>query len=219
MAHANENCQNSKEKLFKIEGSYEELLNERNSYEEKIKSLSDELTSFRQSHENEKRKFDETLTTKLEMEAKLSNLNEEKRALIERCISSEEQSKWLKDDAIQLKRRLEEAEAALHELGRENVSLQVEANKIGSRKWADDDTYTNMAKNTNVKVKDVADRVKPDLVVADMHFILPSAIQNCPWINLITPNPNSSLLDERSPPPGCGKIVSCLSEFCLIIFY
>ena len=67
------------------------------------------------------------------------------------------------------------------------------------RKWADDDTYTNMAKNTNVKVKDVADRVKPDLVVADMHFILPSAIQNCPWINLITPNPNTSLFDGRSP--------------------
>ena len=86
------------------------------------------------------------------------------------------------------------------------------------KRWADDDMFLNMTKNTNVKVKDVVDRVKPDLVVVDVAFILPSAVKNYPWINLITPNPNTILFDERSPPPGCGKIVSCLPEFCLITF-
>ena len=86
------------------------------------------------------------------------------------------------------------------------------------KKFAEDDIVINMTKNTNVKVKDVVDRVKPDLVVVDVAFIIPSAIKNYPWINLITPNPNTALFDERSPPPGCGKIVLCSCEFCLIIF-
>ena len=72
------------------------------------------------------------------------------------------------------------------------------------KKWAEDDFFFNMMKNTNLKIKDVVDRVKPDLVVADVAFILPSTIKNYPWINLITPNPNTCLFDERSPPPGCG---------------
>ena len=73
------------------------------------------------------------------------------------------------------------------------------------KQMANDDMFINMAKSSNPKVKDVVDRVKPDLVVVDVTFILPSAIKNYPWINIITPNPNTVLFDERSPPPGCGK--------------
>ena len=86
------------------------------------------------------------------------------------------------------------------------------------KQWADDDIFLNIIKNTNVKIEDVVDRVKPDLVVVDVAFILPSAIKNYPWINIITPNPSSSLCDERSPPPGFGKIVLCLSEFNKFLF-
>ena len=86
------------------------------------------------------------------------------------------------------------------------------------RKWAASDKFINTMKSTDVKVKDVVDRVKPDLVVADVALTLPSAIRNYPWINLITPNPSTSLCDERCPPPCCGKIVSYLCEVCLIIF-
>ena len=74
------------------------------------------------------------------------------------------------------------------------------------KQMADNDMFITMNKTTNPKVKEVVDRVKPDLVVVDVAFILPSAIKNYPWINLITPNPNTVLLDEQSPPPGCGKL-------------
>ncbi len=72
------------------------------------------------------------------MEAKLSNISEEKRALIERCINSEEECEKLKNEVFQIRHKLDDSIAALHELGRENQSLQIEQTKLVSRKWADD---------------------------------------------------------------------------------
>ena len=88
----------------------------------------------------------------------------------------------------------------------ENKMLQNYESPIEQwKQMADNDMFITMNKTTNPKVKEVVDRVKPDLVVVDVAFILPSAIKNYPWINLITPNPNTVLFDEQSPPPGCGK--------------
>ena len=53
------------------------------------------------------------------------------------------------------------------------------------KQMADNDIIITMIKATNPKVKQVIDRVKPDLIVIDAAFILPSAIKNYPWINLL----------------------------------
>lgn len=80
------------------------------------------------------------------MEAKLSNMNEEKRALIERCINGEEECEKLKLELGQIRHKLDDAVSALHELGRENQSLQIEQTKQSNRRWADDSQATNCLK-------------------------------------------------------------------------
>ena len=69
----------------------------------------------------------------------------------------------------------------------------------------DENMFLKMAQLTNPKVKEIAARVKPDLVIMDSMFILPGAIKDYPWICLILSNPNSFLLDERVPPSFFGK--------------
>ena len=65
--------------------------------------------------------------------------------------------------------------------------------------------FLNLAKSVDSHMKLVVQQVKPDLVILDSAFILPSAIKGHPWINLITPSPNVMLFDERCPPPGLGQ--------------
>ena len=72
------------------------------------------------------------------------------------------------------------------------------------KKIAEEEIFLKIIKMTNSEIKHVVDRVKPDLVVVDVAFIVPSAIKNNVWINIISPNPNTVLFDERAPPPGCG---------------
>ncbi len=45
--------------------------------------------------------------------------------LLERCLSSEAELDKLREKNAEMRRRLDDATAALHELGRENQSLQV----------------------------------------------------------------------------------------------
>ena len=59
------------------------------------------------------------------MEAKLENNNEERRALLERCLASEGELEKLREKNNEMRRKLDDTQAALHELGRENQSLQV----------------------------------------------------------------------------------------------
>ena len=92
----------------------------------------------------------------------------------------------------------------MKEFMNENKFLEDQSPIERKKQMTGDDPFLTMAKSSNPKVKDVVDRVKPDLVVVDVTFILPSAIKNYPWINIITPNPNTVLFDERSPPSGCG---------------
>ena len=56
----------------------------------------------------------------------------------------------------ELRRRLEDSQAALHELGRENQSLQMENAKLQGRKWADDsevDDCNGCQKGFNLTVR------------------------------------------------------------------
>ena len=67
----------------------------------------------------------EIVSSIAELEAKLENNNEERRALLERCLASEGELEKLRDKTNDMRRKLDDAQAALHELGRENQSLQV----------------------------------------------------------------------------------------------
>lgn len=66
-----------------------------------------------------------------ELEAKLENSNEERRLLLERCIASESECEKLQGKVAEHRRKLDDTQAALQELGRENQSLQVTKSSIG----------------------------------------------------------------------------------------
>lgn len=60
-----------------------------------------------------------------ELEAKLLNSNGERTALLERCISAEREYEGLHERYTELRRHHDNIQAGLHELGRENQTLQV----------------------------------------------------------------------------------------------
>merc|ERR1712129_695046 len=68
---------------------------------------------------------DTALTKTLELEAALGSATEERRGLLERCVSSEAETERTRGITLELRRKLDDAHAALHELGRENQSIQV----------------------------------------------------------------------------------------------
>ena len=87
----------------------------------------------------------------------------------------------------------------------------------GWKETAQSKYFLSGAKTANPKVEQIVDKVKPDLVVLDCTFILPSLIKNYPWISLITPNINSILFDERSPPPGLGALIIIIIHAIILI--
>ena len=50
---------------------------------------------------------------------------EEQHSLVERCVAAESEVERLQGQLTQLRRKLDDSTAALHELGRENQNLQV----------------------------------------------------------------------------------------------
>ena len=59
------------------------------------------------------------------VEAGLASALEEKRGLLERLMASEAETERTRNMTVELRRKLDDAQAALHELGRENQSIQV----------------------------------------------------------------------------------------------
>merc|ERR1719150_1095420 len=78
------------------------------------------------------------LSEKLELEAKVGSSADEIRSLLERCLAAESELDRSRSSVVELRRKLDDSQAALHELGRENQSIQVELAKQTGRKWADD---------------------------------------------------------------------------------
>ena len=68
---------------------------------------------------------DEALSRALELEAGVSSALEERRGLMERCVAAEAETERTRTMGVELRRKLDDANAALHELGRENQSIQV----------------------------------------------------------------------------------------------
>lgn len=60
------------------------------------------------------------------LEAQLAASQSEQQALLERCYANSSESENLRKTITDLRRQLEESQAALHELGRENQTLQVD---------------------------------------------------------------------------------------------
>ena len=68
---------------------------------------------------------DAALSKALELEATVGSANEERRGLLERCVAAEAETERTRNMTVELRRKLDDAQAALHELGRENQSIQV----------------------------------------------------------------------------------------------
>lgn len=59
------------------------------------------------------------------LEATVQHNQEERRALLERCLSSEGEMEKLQGKVMDLRRKLDDTTAAMQELGRENQALQI----------------------------------------------------------------------------------------------
>lgn len=119
-------------------------------YEMQMGTLQENLATLRAdlvNHQDKvqvlEKKENDLLGDKLELEAKLENALDERRALLERCLNSEGECEKLRTLTIELRRKLDDALSALHELGRENQTLQIETAKHVNRKWADDSEVHN----------------------------------------------------------------------------
>lgn len=85
---------------------------------------------------------DEARSKVLELEAGLASALDERRGLLERLVQAEAETERTRNITVELRRKLDDGQAALHELGRENQSIQVELVKQSGRKWKDDTEVT-----------------------------------------------------------------------------
>uniref|UniRef100_A0A131YKL3 Early endosome antigen 1 n=1 Tax=Rhipicephalus appendiculatus TaxID=34631 RepID=A0A131YKL3_RHIAP len=108
-----------------------------------LEALREQLASEQASRQTAQTQLDSAQGDKLELEAKLENALDERRALLDRCLRSEGEAETLRTNAADLRRRLDDSLAALHELGRENQLLQMDNAKHQGRKWADDSQVTH----------------------------------------------------------------------------
>nr|XP_050026091.2 early endosome antigen 1-like isoform X2 [Dermacentor andersoni] len=108
-----------------------------------LEALREQLASEQASRQVAQTQLDSAQGDKLELEAKLENALDERRALLDRCLRSEGEAETLRTNAADLRRRLDDSLAALHELGRENQLLQIDNAKHHGRKWADDSQVTH----------------------------------------------------------------------------
>lgn len=108
-----------------------------------LEALREQLASEQAGRQAAQAQLDAAQGDKLELEAKLENALDERRALLDRCLRSEAEAETLRTNAADLRRRLDDSLAALHELGRENQLLQMDNAKHHGRKWADDAQVTH----------------------------------------------------------------------------
>ena len=91
----------------------------------KVQSLSGDLARLQDSVTAAELARDEAESKVLEQEAGLASAFEEKRGLLERLMASEAETERTRNMTVELRRKLDDAQAALHELGREDQSIQV----------------------------------------------------------------------------------------------
>lgn len=72
------------------------------------------------------------------LEATVQNNLDERRKLLERCVAGDEALEKQKKENADLKKKVENAQAALMELTQENQSLQILNNQKNARRWESD---------------------------------------------------------------------------------
>ncbi|KXJ21066.1 Early endosome antigen 1 [Exaiptasia diaphana] len=77
------------------------------------------------------------------LEATVQNNIDERRKLLERCVTSEENVEKMKKEINLGKKKLEESQAAMMELTQENQNLQIVNNQMSTRRWEVDEDVTN----------------------------------------------------------------------------
>ena len=90
-----------------------------------MESLASEVFTLTANLSSTEGERDTALSKNLELEAAVGCANEERRGLLERCVSAEGETERSRGITLELRRKLDDAQAALHELGRENQSIQV----------------------------------------------------------------------------------------------
>lgn len=69
----------------------------------------------------------------------IKSLGEEHHTLLEKCVASEENISTLESEKDKLKQKIQEMVTALHDLGRENQTLQMFQSRQNDRKWERDE--------------------------------------------------------------------------------
>lgn len=121
--------ESTREKMLQIQ---EEKQRSEDRLQLEVSTLRDNLDSVRgewqvaiQQVDKVNKDMDELKGQIVVMQATVQNNADERRALLERCILAEQQVEQMEANEQQIKRRLEDAQAAMHELGRENQAMQV----------------------------------------------------------------------------------------------
>jgi len=126
-----ENQQTTKEIIATLESRLDTANSDAANLSTEMKKLNENITNIDKER-------DMALSKTLELEAAVGSANEERRGLLERCVAAEAETERTRNMTVELRRKLDDAQAALHELGRENQSIQVELVKQSGRKWKDD---------------------------------------------------------------------------------
>ena len=114
------------------------LQNDIGALKEELQGTSEKCTTLEEQLTQQNVQLDSALSVRLELEAKVESASDERRSLLERCLAAEAELDRTRSTTVELRRKLDDSQAALHELGRENQSIQVELAKQTGRKWADD---------------------------------------------------------------------------------
>ncbi|XP_071452013.1 early endosome antigen 1-like [Hetaerina americana] len=174
----NQEIEQLKGKLSKEEKLREEVT--KNLEEEMLAkaTLESELSQFKSVHDLEVTRLNDSLsqlTLELGLKEESEKMREktidklreqnsamkmeweaERQALLERYIQSTKDNEHVQSTANDLRRRLEDSQAALHEIGRENQTYQMEIAKLSGRKWTEDSDVTNCmrcAKEFSIRVR------------------------------------------------------------------
>ena len=153
--------ENLNQQINKLESENEEIKMERDDcdkmrldcikkHEIQLKALNQNLANLRNELKQQTDKLSQAelsinmeKSNYLELEAKYGNCLDERNELLERCVNSEKACEQMKTQNAELKHKLDDAQSALQELGREHQLLQVQNYKKNNYKWVDDSEATN----------------------------------------------------------------------------
>lgn len=137
---------NLQKKLETSEEVVEQTIKSKEEVEESLTKTQEEISQHLREISNlqQKTRYAEQKTSELKgdvdvLQVQLRSANEEKSALLERLLTTEEDHKKTKQKVVDSNRKLEQALGALQELGQENQNMQVNQALKSNRQWLKDD--------------------------------------------------------------------------------